>query len=167
MGSTRPSHHVEVTTLRKGISAYLNTFVAPVKKFLKTLSRDLQRNSIQFGPYDFLNVFNILKPLSFEGSFHFGKEKKICWGKIRRLGWVAYLHNTVFGQKCLHYQCGIGRGIHATRTNCPLLEILASPRKCAQQSSDNLSIESTIDFLLHHHRRFATFHKFLLAFYPV
>jgi hypothetical protein len=33
-----------------------------------------QRNSVQLGHRVFLNV-NILKPLSFEGSFHFRKEK--------------------------------------------------------------------------------------------
>jgi hypothetical protein len=45
----------------KIISDYLNTFVVSFKKFLKIVSKGLERNSVQFGHHVFLNVFNILK----------------------------------------------------------------------------------------------------------
>jgi hypothetical protein len=54
----------------------LEYIVASFKKFLKIVSKGLQRNSVQFGRHIFLNVFNILKLLSFDGSFHLRKEKK-------------------------------------------------------------------------------------------
>jgi hypothetical protein len=59
---------------------------------------------------------------------------------------VAYLHNAVFGQKYLHYQCRMGKERCLTaRTNCPLLEIVATPETCASAISDNPNIESTVD----------------------
>jgi hypothetical protein len=64
--------------LFKVISAYWNTFVAPFIKFFKTVSKGFQSNSVQPGRHVFLNVFNILKPLSFEGSFYRRKEKKLA-----------------------------------------------------------------------------------------
>jgi hypothetical protein len=86
-------------------------------------------------------TFNILKPLSFEGSFHCRKKKKIRWCKIRRIGWVAYLHNTMFGQKCLHYQCGMGRGIVMQQEPTALFSKLwPHPGNVPQQSSDNLNV---------------------------
>jgi hypothetical protein len=54
---------------------YLNTFIELFKKFFKRVSKGLQRNGVPFGRHVFLNVFNILKLLSFEGSFHLRKEK--------------------------------------------------------------------------------------------
>lgn len=66
-----------VLFLFKVISTYLNTFVELFKKFLKTVRKGLQMNSIQFGHHVFLNVLSILKRLSFEGSFHLRKEKNL------------------------------------------------------------------------------------------
>jgi hypothetical protein len=66
------------------ISTYLNTFDASFKKFWKTVIKGLQRNSIQFGYHIFLNVFNILKSVLFDGSFHHKKGKKSAgeiWGE--------------------------------------------------------------------------------------
>jgi hypothetical protein len=54
----------------------LEYIFATFKRFLKTVSKALQRNSVQYSHHVFLNVLNILKPLSFEGSFHCRKEKK-------------------------------------------------------------------------------------------
>jgi hypothetical protein len=48
------------------VSAYLSAYVESFKKFLKTVSK---------GHHIFLNVFSILKPVSFEGSLHLRKEK--------------------------------------------------------------------------------------------
>jgi hypothetical protein len=67
------------------ISVHLNTFVESFKKFLKKVSKGLHRNSIQFGRHVFLNVFTILKPLSFEGSFHRTKAKNA----VKKLGTVS------------------------------------------------------------------------------
>jgi hypothetical protein len=54
----------------------LNKFVAAFKNVLKRVSEGLRRNGVQFGRHVFRNVFNILKPLPFESSFHPKKEKK-------------------------------------------------------------------------------------------
>jgi hypothetical protein len=64
------------------ISAYLNAFLESFKKFLKTVSEGLQKNSVQFGRHDFLNAFSILRLLSVEGNFHLRKEKKNAIKKI-------------------------------------------------------------------------------------
>jgi hypothetical protein len=128
-----------VLFLFKVISAYLNTFVAPFKKFLKTVSKGLRKNSVQFGRPVFLNVLNILKPRSFEGSFHRRKEKKIRWCEIRRIGSVTYLHNAVFGQKYLHYQCRLGGALSYKNQ-------LLSARNCGltrEMRFNNLPITST------------------------
>jgi hypothetical protein len=57
------------------ISAYLNTCIQSFKKVLKTVGKGLQRNSVQFSHHVFLNVFSILKPLSFEGNAYLRKRK--------------------------------------------------------------------------------------------
>jgi hypothetical protein len=49
---------------------------------------------------------------------------------------VDYLHNIVFGQKCLHCQCGIGRGIVVQQERTDLCSKL-------WPHSDNLPITST------------------------
>jgi hypothetical protein len=144
-----------VLFLFKVISAYLNAFVASFKKCLETVSKGLQRNSVQFGRQVFLNVFNMLKPPSFEGGFQRRIEKNIRWCEIRRIGWLAYLHSTVFGQKFLHYQCGTGRGIVVQQQPTDLCsKLFPHPVNAPQQSSDNFNIESTIDCLLFRHKFF-------------
>jgi hypothetical protein len=61
---------------------------------------------------------------------------------------MAYLHNTLFGQKCLHYQCGMGRGIVMQQEPTALCSKLwPHLGNVLQQSSSNLNIESTIDCL--------------------
>jgi hypothetical protein len=57
---------------------YLKTFVESFKKFLKTVNKGLQRNRVQLGSHVCLHVFSILKPLSFERSFHLGKKKNLA-----------------------------------------------------------------------------------------
>jgi hypothetical protein len=140
-----------VLFLFKLISTYMNTFVASLKKFFKTVSRGFHRNSFQFRHPIFLNVTNILKPLSFEGSFHHRREKKICWWEIRRIGGVAYVHNSLFGQKCLHYQCGMGRGIMQQEPAALCSKLWPHPGNVIQQSSDN-NVESSIDCLPFRHK---------------
>jgi hypothetical protein len=68
---------------------------------------------------------------------------------------VAYLHNTVFGQKSLHYQWGMERGIVVQQEPTALCSKLwPHPGKALQQSSNNLNVESTIDFLSFRHKFF-------------
>lgn len=113
------------------------------KKFLKTVRRGLQRSSIQFGHYIFHNVLNILKLLSFGGSFHHRLEKKICWCKIIKIGWVAYLHSIVFGQKYCHYQRGMGKSIIMQQEPTALYSKL-----WPELGSSPDSVESTINCAL-------------------
>jgi hypothetical protein len=42
---------------------------------LKTVGKGLQKNNLRFGRHASLHVFNILKPLPFEDSFHLRREK--------------------------------------------------------------------------------------------
>jgi hypothetical protein len=51
------------------------TCIESFKKFFFENSKGLQRNSIQLDRHVFLDAFNIVKPLSFEGSFYIRKEK--------------------------------------------------------------------------------------------
>jgi hypothetical protein len=68
---------------------------------------------------------------------------------------VAYLHNTVFGQKYLHYHCGIARGIVVQQEPTALCSKLwPHPRNALQQSSDNLNIGRTFDSLPFRHKFF-------------
>jgi hypothetical protein len=53
---------------------------------------------------------------------------------------VAYLHSIVFGQKYLHYQCKVGKGIVMRREPTALCSKLGPQ---VGSSSDN--VESTID----------------------
>jgi hypothetical protein len=64
-----------VLFLFKVISTHLNTCVESFRKFLKTVGKGLHRNSVQLDRYDSPNVVSILKPLSFEGSFHLTKRE--------------------------------------------------------------------------------------------
>jgi hypothetical protein len=74
---------------------------------------------------------------------------------MRRIGWVAYLHNTVFGQKCLHYKCGMRRGIVVQQEPTALCSKLwPHPGNALQKASDNLNVESTIDCLPFRHTFF-------------
>jgi hypothetical protein len=95
-----------VQFLFKAISVNLNTFVESFKKFLKTVSKGLQRNSDQFALHTFLHVFSVLKPLSFEGSFTLGKRKcnQENWDCLHKSGCVdlascesSLLHGTKSG----------------------------------------------------------------------
>jgi hypothetical protein len=53
---------------------------------------------------------------------------------------VAYRHNTVFGQKYLHYQCRMGRGIVVQQEPTALCSKLwPHLGNALQQSSDNLN----------------------------
>jgi hypothetical protein len=68
---------------------------------------------------------------------------------------MAYLHNTVFGQKFLHYQCGMGRGIVVQQEPTALCSKLwPHPGNALQQSSNNLNVKSTIKYLLLRHKFF-------------
>jgi hypothetical protein len=102
------------------ISAHFNTFVASFKKFLKTVSKGFQRNSVQFGRHVFHSVFNILKPLSFEGSFYCRKEKNpLVQDQENRVGGLSPQHLVWPEMYSLPVQNGKGH-CHATRTNCNL-----------------------------------------------
>jgi hypothetical protein len=50
------------------------TFLASFKNIFENI-KGLKRNSVQFCFYAFLNVFNILKPVYFEGIFTVGETK--------------------------------------------------------------------------------------------
>jgi hypothetical protein len=93
--------------LFKLISAHLNTFVASFMKSVKTVSKGLQRNSVQLGRYAFLNFFNIPKPHSFEGSFHLRKEPNIHWCELAR---NVFATSADWKERC-----------RAARGSCPLL----------------------------------------------
>jgi hypothetical protein len=87
--------------------------------------------------------------------FTIGKSKETRWCQIRRIGWVAHLPNTVFGQKYLHYQYGMGRGSVVEQEPTALCSKLCPlPRSALQQSSNNLNVESTIDSLPFRHKFF-------------
>jgi hypothetical protein len=65
---------------------YLYTFVESFKKFLKTVSKGLQRNSVHFGCHIFLTVCNILKRLPLRAVFTLGKIK-VQSRKLELSGW--------------------------------------------------------------------------------
>jgi hypothetical protein len=118
----------------------LYILVAAFKKILKTVHEDLQKNSIQLGRHVFLNVFNILKPTSLR------TEKKSAGGGIllMRIRCAAYLHNTVFGQKCLHYQRGMGRGgiVVQQKPTALCSKLWPHPGNALQQSFGNLNVKA-------------------------
>jgi hypothetical protein len=68
---------------------------------------------------------------------------------------VAYLHSTVFGQKCLHCQCAIGKGITVQEKPAALCsKSWPHPGNALQQSSENLNIERIVDPLPFWHKFF-------------
>jgi hypothetical protein len=58
---------------------------------------------------------------------------------------MLYLHTTVFVQKYLHYQYGMGRGFVVQQESTALYsKFWPHPENELQQSSDNLNVESTV-----------------------
>ena len=55
------------------------------------------------------HLFHIGKTFPFEDFFHPRKHKKITWSKIGWIGRVGQRSHTIFGQKLLNTQCGVGR----------------------------------------------------------
>jgi hypothetical protein len=132
----------------------LNTFVASFKKFLKTVSKCIQKNSVQFGCYIFLNVFSVLKTLSFEGSFHCKKEKSpLVRDQENRVDGL-YPHHRVWPE-IFSPPVRNGRGI-VVQEEPPAIcsKLWPPPGNALQQSSDNRNREHTVDFLPFRHKFF-------------
>jgi hypothetical protein len=113
-----------------------------------------KQRSVQ--PTHFSNVLSILKTLSFEGSFHHRIEKKNLLVQDQGIRWVTYLHNIMFGQKYIHYQCGLWRAIVVQQEPAALCSKLW-PK--LGNSSDN--VESTIDCVPFRHRLFMNHNMFV------
>jgi hypothetical protein len=131
----------------------LNIFVETFKKFLKRVSKDLQWNSVQFDRQVFLSVFNILKPLSFEGNFHRKKEKKnpLMRDQENRMGGLSPEHSVWPDISSVPLR--MGGGVVMQREPTALCSKLW-PRlgNVLQQSSDNLNVENTTDCLPFRHK---------------
>jgi hypothetical protein len=102
-----------------------------------------------------LNVFNIQKPLSFEGSFHFRKEKKsLVRDQENKMVGLFPQHN-VRPEMSHRYQCGMERSIVVQQEEIAFCSKLwLHWGNAFQQSSDNLNIESTVDSLPFRHKFF-------------
>jgi hypothetical protein len=63
---------------------------------------------------------------------------------------VAYLHSTVFGEKCALLPVWDGKGhVMQQEPTASCLKLWPHLRNTLQQSSDNLSVENTIDSAIH------------------
>jgi hypothetical protein len=121
----------------------LNIFVALFKKYFKT-AKTSKWTAFSWAVAFFLNVFNILKPLSFEGSFHLKKRKKSAGAKSGELGgWLSPQHHVWIEKSSLLVQ---NWDIIVQQEPTALCSKLwPHPENALQQSSDNLNVHSTID----------------------
>jgi hypothetical protein len=66
---TQSERYLNSQNLKQSL-LFASGYVVESQFFFKTVRKSLQRSRFQFGRHLFLNILNILKPLSFEGSFH-------------------------------------------------------------------------------------------------
>lgn len=114
---------------------------------MKREGKGLKWKSVQFGRHVFLDVLNILKPLSSETVFTFGKRKEtLVRYKEIGVGGLSPQHRV--RQKNLHYQRGLRKGIVVQQEPTALCsKFWPRPGNAFQRSSDKINVESTIDCL--------------------
>ena len=52
----------------------------------------------QFSYRIILNLLYGLETTSFQSGFNFGKQEKVCWGQVRRIGWMGHNRCLMFCQ---------------------------------------------------------------------
>ena len=62
------------------------TFLPLLESFLEGTFCD----GTQFSYCIFLNLLYGLEMTSFQSGFKFGKQEKVCWGKVQRIGWMGH-----------------------------------------------------------------------------
>jgi hypothetical protein len=78
-----------------------------LERFLEVLFCQSVKHSLRFG----LDLFNCIKPASFQLQFYFFKQKKVTGCQIRGVRWVGVKNHLVFRQKLLGEDGSVRRGV--------------------------------------------------------
>jgi hypothetical protein len=125
-----------------------------LQSFLKQSAKASKGTAFSWAVTFCLNVFAILKHLSFEGSFHLKKEKKKSAGSRsgEQGGWLSPQYHVWIEMSPLLVQNGDIIVQLALTALCS--KLWPQPGNVLQQSSDNLNAESTTDCLSFRHKFF-------------